>query len=177
MRPMVPVCPRQMHRSLIPGTTSLPTSMKSPAGCTSCGVFFAMFALTNFGFGIHSTSSVGHKKHKEQQKGNLLFVPSRVLCSYSALFCSSWLSILRHQVLLHVELGRAEVDQQARFDPGGFQISQQLSNVLIEDCLIVELKAVKKLTELINYLKATGIRVGLLLNFGASSLKFVRRVV
>lgn len=34
MRPMVPVCPRQMHRSLIPGTTSWPTSMNSPAGCS-----------------------------------------------------------------------------------------------------------------------------------------------
>jgi hypothetical protein len=55
MRPMVPVCPRQMHRSLIPGTTSLPTSMKSPAGCSSCGVFFAMFALTNNVFGIPFT--------------------------------------------------------------------------------------------------------------------------
>jgi hypothetical protein len=56
-----------MHRSLIPGTTSLPTSMNSPAGCSSCGVFFAMFALTNFGFGIHSAPEasdihVGHKK-------------------------------------------------------------------------------------------------------------------
>jgi hypothetical protein len=55
MRPMGPVCPRQMHRSLIPGTTSLPTSMKSPACCSSFGVFFAMFALTNFGFGIALT--------------------------------------------------------------------------------------------------------------------------
>ena len=38
MRPMVPWCPRQMHRSLIPGANSLPTSLKSPAG-SSRGVF------------------------------------------------------------------------------------------------------------------------------------------
>jgi hypothetical protein len=54
MRPMGPVCSRQMHRSLIPGTTSLPTSMKSATGSSPCFlVFFAMFALTSFGFGIH----------------------------------------------------------------------------------------------------------------------------
>ncbi len=39
MRPLVPRCPRQMHRSLIPGTTSFPTSMKSaggsPVGCNA----------------------------------------------------------------------------------------------------------------------------------------------
>jgi hypothetical protein len=29
--------------------------MNSPAGGSSCGVFFAMFALTNFGFGFHFT--------------------------------------------------------------------------------------------------------------------------
>jgi hypothetical protein len=53
MRPMVLVCPRHTHRSLIPGTTSLPTSMNSPADCSSGGLFFAMFALTSFGFAIH----------------------------------------------------------------------------------------------------------------------------
>jgi hypothetical protein len=29
--------------------------MNSPAGFSLCGVFFAMFALTNFGFGIALT--------------------------------------------------------------------------------------------------------------------------
>ena len=58
MRPMVPVCPRQMHRSLIPGTTSLPTSMKSPAGSSprvaveegtpsAESTFLAIFTLLN----------------------------------------------------------------------------------------------------------------------------------
>lgn len=47
--------------------------------------------------------------------------------------------------------------------------------------LVLELKAVAKLSpvddaQLINYLKATGFRHGLLINFGGSSLEFRRRV-
>ena len=38
---------------------------------------------------------------------------------------------LCHQALLYGEFDRAEVDQQTSFDPGRFQISQQLSNVFI----------------------------------------------
>ena len=47
--------------------------------------------------------------------------------------------------------------------------------------IIVEIKALTKLTgieeaQLINYLKATGLKVGLLLNFGAKSLEHKRFV-
>jgi GxxExxY protein len=48
--------------------------------------------------------------------------------------------------------------------------------------VIVELKAMKHLTEiheaqLLNYLKATDYRVGLLFNFGGRSLAYKRRIV
>ncbi len=47
----------------------------------------------------------------------------------------------------------------------------------VEDRLIVELKALDQLSgieeaQLLNYLKATGIKVGLLINFGAPSLQW-----
>ncbi len=54
------------------------------------------------------------------------------------------------------------------------------ADLLVDSRLIVEIKAVTKLvpaheTQLVNYLKATGIRVGLLMNFGPVP-EFKRRV-
>ncbi len=50
------------------------------------------------------------------------------------------------------------------------------------DSIIVELKALKELSndhtsQLINYLKATNLRVGLLINFGTSSLEHKRLIL
>lgn len=55
------------------------------------------------------------------------------------------------------------------------------TDFLVAEQVVVELKASKKLTEideaqLLNYLKGTGYKVGLLLNFGAASLEHKRRV-
>ncbi|MBE7554116.1 MAG: GxxExxY protein [Anaerolineales bacterium] len=56
------------------------------------------------------------------------------------------------------------------------------ADFLMEEKLVVELKATKQLTEideaqLLNYLKGTGYRVGLLINFGSVSLQHTRRVL
>jgi GxxExxY protein len=50
------------------------------------------------------------------------------------------------------------------------------------DAVVIEVKAVSALTpadeaQLMNYLAMAGIRKGLLLNFGAKSLEFKRRVI
>ena len=55
------------------------------------------------------------------------------------------------------------------------------ADFLVDDTVIIELKAIKQLTDiheaqLLNYLRATGHRVGLLLNFGARSLQYKRRI-
>ena len=64
----------------------------------------------------------------------------------------------------------------------GVVIGEYRADLLIENSVIVELKAHKALTpvdeaQLINYLKASGLRVGLLFNFGSMSLQNVRRIV
>ena len=55
-------------------------------------------------------------------------------------------------------------------------------DALVDSKVVVELKATKTLTEvheaqLLNYLRGTGYRVGLLLNFGAPSLQHKRRIL
>ncbi len=54
------------------------------------------------------------------------------------------------------------------------------ADVLIEKRLILELKSVEKINpahevQLVNYLNATGVETGLLINFGAVSLDFKRK--
>ena len=53
----------------------------------------------------------------------------------------------------------------------GHQVGQFEGDLLVEKCVLLELKAVRALdsshqAQLLNYLRATGIEVGLLLNFG-----------
>ena len=53
----------------------------------------------------------------------------------------------------------------------GTEVGEYFADLCVEDKIIVEIKAVEQLCEahenqLINYLKATGIEVGLLFNFG-----------
>ena len=55
-------------------------------------------------------------------------------------------------------------------------------DLVVEDGVIVEIKATSGLTnndeaQLLNYLKATKKRVGLLLNFGARSLEIKRKIL
>jgi len=58
----------------------------------------------------------------------------------------------------------------------GEVVGEYYADLLVDDKVIVELKAVKLLApehqaQLINYLKATGIEVGLLINFGRPKLE------
>jgi GxxExxY protein len=55
----------------------------------------------------------------------------------------------------------------------GTVVGEYFADLLVNECVIVEIKALEKLCEehsaqLINYLKATNIEVGLLLNFGST---------
>ena len=63
----------------------------------------------------------------------------------------------------------------------GIEIGTHRLDLLVENKVIVELKAVKELTDihfaqLRSYLKATGLKVGLLLNFAKPTLE-IKRVV
>lgn len=61
----------------------------------------------------------------------------------------------------------------------GIKIGTRRVDFFVEDCVMVELKAVTQLEDVhlaqaINYLEAYGMKIGLLINFGNTSLQFKR---
>jgi GxxExxY protein len=56
------------------------------------------------------------------------------------------------------------------------------ADLLIDHKVLVENKAIKKITnqdeaQLLNYLKTTGLKVGLLFNFGSEEFEMIRRIL
>ena len=75
----------------------------------------------------------------------------------------------------------AEKQKQLKVFYDEFEIGEYYADIIVNDCIIVELKAAEAIcpeheAQLVNYLKATDIEVGLLLNFGKEP-KFKRRVL
>jgi len=63
----------------------------------------------------------------------------------------------------------------------GEVVGDYYADILVEDKIILELKAIEKITDVhraqtLNYLKATGLRLAILLNFGKEKLKYERLV-
>jgi GxxExxY protein len=86
---------------------------------------------------------------------------------------------------LAVELRRTglRVNQQQRIEVHykDVLVGEYVADLMVEDCIIIEVKAAKALDEIhsvqcLNYLKATGLSVCLLVNFGVPRA-VVRRIV
>lgn len=82
-----------------------------------------------------------------------------------------------YQNALYLELLQRGFDCKAQYPIKvkfkGREVGEYYADILVNNCVIVELKSVDRLLrahelQLINYLKATDIEVGLLLNFGES---------
>lgn len=64
----------------------------------------------------------------------------------------------------------------------GHIVGEYIADILIENSIILELKAADRLAEVhkaqtLNYLKATGFRLAILLNFGKQKLEYERLVL
>ena len=90
-----------------------------------------------------------------------------------------------YEEALKVELSKNELDfasqMEVQIEYLGVPVGLHRLDLLVQNKVIVELEAVKELADihfaqLRSYLKATGIKVGLLLNFSKPTLE-VRRVV
>ena len=64
---------------------------------------------------------------------------------------------------------------------GGEVVGNYYADILVKDKIILELKAIEKITDVhraqtLNYLKATGLHLAILLNFGKERLQYERFV-
>ncbi len=76
---------------------------------------------------------------------------------------------------------KVDIEKPIKVLYNGEIVGNYFADVVVDDKVIVEIKAVKDLSDihevqLVNYLKATGIEVGLLINFG-TSVQVKRRVM
>jgi GxxExxY protein len=84
-----------------------------------------------------------------------------------------------------VELGKHGMpcQQQTRFDVNykGVKVGEYIPDLIADGKIIIDAKVIDKITEhekgrMINYLKITGLRVGLILNFRRAKLEWARIV-
>ncbi len=74
-----------------------------------------------------------------------------------------------------------QIQQDIKVYYNGHVVGDFTADLFVENAVIVELKSVRALHEthevqLVNYLKATGINVGLLINFGEQRVEVKRKV-
>ncbi|HUW24959.1 MAG TPA: GxxExxY protein [Gallionella sp.] len=89
-----------------------------------------------------------------------------------------------YQNALALELRKAgmkvECEKRIQVTYDGVVVGDFVADMLVNDHVLIENKAVQVLAtahevQLVNYLTATGINIGLLLNFGAERLEFKRK--
>lgn len=90
--------------------------------------------------------------------------------------------VYRNALLIELKKAglRVEIEKLVKVRYDGVVVGEFSVDLLIEGWLIVELKAVRALSEehevqTVNYLTATGQDFGLLMNFGGKSLQFKRK--
>lgn len=75
-----------------------------------------------------------------------------------------------------------ESQKQFALNYKGVKIKDFFCDLVIDEKVIVELKAISKISDIeraqiLNYMKVTGLKVGLIINFGQTSLKHERMVL
>jgi GxxExxY protein len=90
-----------------------------------------------------------------------------------------------YQRALQVELLRrgatAEIEKRIQVHYKGAVVGDYDADVIVDGCVIVEIKVAPQYdkrdeAQLLNELKATGLKVGMLLNFGRAKLEYKRLV-
>jgi GxxExxY protein len=100
---------------------------------------------------------------------------------HSRLGCGFLESVYEEAMAVELELCGLKYERQKAIDVfyRGREIKQFICDILVEDKVLIELKALSQLTDIeyaqiLNYLKATGLKLGFLMNFGKKSLDYKR---
>jgi len=84
-------------------------------------------------------------------------------------------------VQLRMDGLKADAQKEVHISYAGVEVGLHRLDLVVDDTVVVELKAVRgfddaHLAQVLSYLKASGLKIGLLLNFGGPTLK-VKRIV
>jgi GxxExxY protein len=85
------------------------------------------------------------------------------------------------QVELQARGFKAEIEAEIRVLYKTVEVGFYMADIWVNDCVIAELKVAKSYVagdepQLLNELRATGVKVGLLINFGRTKVEFKRMV-
>ena len=74
---------------------------------------------------------------------------------------------------------KIDIQRPIKVNYDGQIIGEFIADIVVEEDIILELKAVRKLeaihfTQCLNYLRATGMKLGLVINFGGDTVKVKR---
>jgi len=103
---------------------------------------------------------------------------------HNALGCGLLEKVYENALAYELALRKRAVTPQKEFKVSykGKEVGVYYADLIVEDKVVVEVKSVSVLedvhrAQVLNYLRVSGIRVGLLLNFARPKLKFERLVV
>ena len=122
-------------------------------------------------------------KHRDELNG----ITEQIIgCAYkvaNTLGCGFLEKVYENALVVELQRNLLKVVQQAavKVQYEGVDVGEYIADILVENAVIIEVKAVKSLDEIhvaqcLNYLKATGFAVCLLINFGSPKIE-IRRVV
>lgn len=123
----------------------------------------------------------------DAEKNKLNQISQTVIgCAYrvsSILGCGFFEKVYENALVHELRKNGLHVEQQKRFNIfyDGAQMGEYIADLVVENTVIVETKAMQAIEKIhaaqcLNYLKATGLKLGLVLNFGTSRVS-VRRIV
>ncbi|MBK9974104.1 MAG: GxxExxY protein [Planctomycetes bacterium] len=120
-----------------------------------------------------------------EEKSNLDQITERILgCAYkvsNAHGCGFNEKVYENSLALELQFEGLKVHQQVPFDVmyRGQVVGHYVADMVVEGCVLVELKALDSLVpvhvaQCLNYLKASGLKLCLLLNFGKPKVEVKR---